>query len=121
MTEPFLSSSLAPAGTVSEAERRTSVRHDCDHLPTVPFLAKPSFVNGLGRLRDLSEEGIGLLVETRIAPGSVLFLHLPGLGENVRLARVVHATLADGGPWHVGCRLAVRLSARQIRQVLAGE
>jgi PilZ domain len=112
----------APVGP-SPPERRASARRPCPGAVLVEFLVKPTFSRGRGQLRDLSAEGLGLLLLHRLDLGVVLFVRLPGLrpGSSVtQMARVMHTTRLPDGSWLVGCKLTHRLSEVQLRAVLTG-
>jgi hypothetical protein len=59
----------------------------------------------LAQVRDLTPRGIGLLVQHRFEPGTLLLIELSSVDHCVNQtfrARVVHATLEEGG-WLLGC------------------
>jgi len=114
----------APSGPAdaAAAERRARLRQECERLLPVSLLVKPSFAPRQGLLRELSEEGVGLILDAPVEPGATLFLHLPGLrrGNSVTCqARVVYVSPLTDELWLVGCRLAAALSSVEVQKVLA--
>jgi hypothetical protein len=53
---------------------------------------------------DISEDGIGLLMDRHVEVGTVLDVRFRHLAVADRTVRVVHTGLKTGG-WHVGCLL----------------
>jgi hypothetical protein len=87
----------------------------------VRYLVRPKFQCGRAFLRDLSREGLSLLVSEPLPAGTVLVVQLRGRrpgGTHTQLARVVHVTQQSPGRWLVGCRLIHPLSDDQLRQNL---
>jgi hypothetical protein len=58
-------------------------------------------------VQDISRGGLGLIVDRRFEPGTLITVDLPLVPECPRplLARVVHATAHPEGGWLVGCAL----------------
>jgi hypothetical protein len=99
---------LASAGPIAGMECRVWERHPCD-MPTFcqPLASRGGgdFVWG-GTVRDISANGIGLLLNRRFEPGARLVIELPSPASGTRrnvLARVVHATPLTHGFWLLGC------------------
>jgi hypothetical protein len=71
---------------------------------------------GVALLRELSAEGVGLLLRGPVAPGAVLMVQFPGPRRgttHTQLARVVHAARQKDG-WLVGCQLVPRLAEQDL-------
>src|SRR5262245_32071694 len=114
----------SPPQAAPSRERRASARHLCPHGAVIPYLLKPDYDRGEAVLRDLSTDGMCLLLGHPLNVGAMLVVRLPGLlpGATVtRVAHVTHATPQEGGGWLIGCRLAHSLSDSQIRRALQGE
>jgi hypothetical protein len=91
-----------------DRDRRACVRIPSDLAATCCVAASrdPAWP---GRVRDISPEGIGLILQHRFSPGTALIVDVrESAGAELRTlrARVVHATavLDDGNPcWLLGC------------------
>ena len=121
MVEPSAPQAGAGSGSAPEAERRNAARHPYRRQPLVRYLVRPSFHCGRAFLRELSPEGLSLLVSQPLEPGMVLFVQLRGRrpgATHAQLAQVVHVTPQSPGRWLVGCRLTCPLSDEQLRQAL---
>ena len=74
-------------------ETRAHRRYLCRENSVVYLAVRPSFQSFLALARDVSEGGLGLLLDRPLAPGTILALQLRGgrPGTSVtRMARVVH-------------------------------
>jgi hypothetical protein len=104
------------------AERRATVRYAMDADTSCSPLA--SRVEGpawAARVRDISRNGLGLVLNRRFEPGTVITVDLP-FGEGcsrLLLARVVHSVAGPGGGWIVGCKLVSPLTGDEL--ALLGE
>jgi hypothetical protein len=73
-------------------------------------------------VRNLSAGGIGLVLNRRFTPGTILSVELPSANQGpviLLLARVVHATAQADGGWLIGCEFATRLRDDDL-QALTG-
>jgi hypothetical protein len=121
VAEPPNVQAAVDCGTTPALERRTSTRHAYRRQPLVRYLVRPNFQCGRAFLRDLSREGLSLLVSQPLHPGTVLVVQLRGRrpgGTHTQLARVVYLAPHSPGRWLVGCRLTCPLSDDQLRQNL---
>jgi hypothetical protein len=121
VAEPNAPQAAAGCDRAPEPERRSCARHPYRRLPLVRYLVRPSFNCGRAFLRDLSHDGLALLVSQPLEPGTVLFVQLRGRrpgATHAQLARVVHVTPQAPGHWLVGCQLTSPLSDDQLRQTL---
>lgn len=100
------------------SERRRTHRQACD-LPSacvVISLVEPVLLPV--RIRNLSQKGLGLLMTTRIAPGSFLAIKVQGPRQKaarIIKARVVHATFQqDIRTWLIGCNFVQELRKEEL-------
>lgn len=122
---------LPPQSTVSVAaarssrttkmERRRTSRFPCN-LPTacvVISLVEPVLLSV--RVRNISQRGIGLLVQSRVAPGAFLAIKVQGPKQKVARilrARVVHATfLPEIRTWLIGGHFVDELRKEELSQL----
>jgi serine/threonine protein kinase len=108
-------------------ERRASVRYPCS-LPT-QCNRSSSIHEGEtepqdcweATVQDLSAEGIGILVNRRFEPGTILTVDLrnskQGFQRSMEL-RVIHVRRAARGSWFHGCIFAEPLSKLELRKLL---
>jgi hypothetical protein len=105
----------AKTGSPLLTERRAWVRYPSDR----DTFCQP----GIGRkerdlwwqaqIRDISNAGIGLILNRRFTPGTILSVELPTTHSGsviLQLARVVHASPQADGRWLIGCEFAKQLS-----------
>ena len=95
-----------PADAPPPGERRKLQRHP-QHGSPVTFTAPPA-EPGLGRLYNLSIQGIGILVRQYFPTGTWLRIHVPANSGNAASflpAEVRHATAQADGSWLLGCAL----------------
>ena len=92
-----------------DRDRRAGVRIPSDLAASCGRAAHAHEPIWPGKVRDISQEGIGLILEHRFRPGTTLMVELrESAGAVLRTvrARVVHATalLEEGNPcWLLGC------------------
>ncbi|HZY83896.1 MAG TPA: PilZ domain-containing protein [Gemmataceae bacterium] len=100
------------------AERRASARHFCRLEGSCRALPEGRGESWAATVRDISADGVGLLLRRRFEPGVLLAVEL-AVGREARslLARVVHATAHAGG-WLVGCRFLSPLDEDELRAIL---
>jgi c-di-GMP-binding flagellar brake protein YcgR len=114
--------SLLPAKAsrhVTNLERRASVRYQCSEEISCSSLAP--FERLSGQTRDVSQDGVALILDTSIRVGTELLIDLktrnPGIALTLR-ARVVHATREAEGSWLVGCKFISTPTEEQILALL---
>jgi hypothetical protein len=84
-----------------------------------------TFRGGLGTgrefatVRDISAEGLGLCLGRRLGPDTLVTVEPLWAGARTLLARVVHATPAEGG-WVHGCDLPARLGEEELARWVGG-
>jgi hypothetical protein len=70
------------------------------------------------RIRNVSQNGIGILTATRVAPGAFLAVKVPGRrlkAPRIMKARVIHATfLPDVRTWLIGCYFVQELRKEDV-------
>jgi hypothetical protein len=73
-------------------------------------------------VRDLSSNGVGLVLDSYLQPGSELAIQIPPAHENMQAehlhVRVVHAAALPGGQWLLGCSLTRPLSENERQRLL---
>jgi hypothetical protein len=68
-------------------------------------------------VRDLSRHGVGLVLERRFSPGTILEVELRQ-PELVREVRVVQVTKLAANQWLLGCTLNVPLAPADLRRLI---
>ena len=108
-------------GAALHLERRAFVRMASDLAVTCRAADRLRDAGWPGKLRDISQGGVGLLLRHRFRPGTVLDAELQdGTGKSLRTVRVkvVHTTavLVEGvSCWLLGCALEQPLSDEEFR------
>jgi hypothetical protein len=123
MSEPDAVPAPDPAAT-SQADRRAYVRLRSDLAGTCRVAGQSQEVGWPGRVRDISQGGIGLLLRHRFRPGTALEVELRGSNGNplrTVSVQIIHATsvLVDGNQqcWLLGCSFDQPLSAEEFEQL----
>ena len=73
------------------------------------------------QIRDVSQSGVGLVLERRFEPGTELDFEVPETAQNLpgRLpVRVVHASALPGGKWLHGCEFVRPLNDQELPRFL---
>jgi diguanylate cyclase (GGDEF)-like protein len=97
-------------------ERRATARILCDRSARVRPGGQDEHEE-FAILRDISAEGVGLSLQQRLAPDTILVVEPLSNGARTLLARVVRVSPGEGG-WLHGCVLSLRLSPDEIAQWL---
>ena len=100
-------------------ERRAAVRYLCDR--EVFYFPLWTSERHWARIRNVSADGISLLVASPIDPGTDLAIDMKTVDPSILLtlvARVVHATKQEEDSWIIGCRFLTRLSDEDLRVLL---
>ena len=104
--------------TMTRSERRRVNRQPID-LPSacvVISLVEPVLLPV--RIRNVSQKGIGMLMATRVAPGSFLAVKVQSRrlkAPRIMKARVIHATfLQDIRTWLIGCFFVEELRKEDV-------
>jgi PilZ domain len=101
-------------------ERRAWVRVPSDRYVTYRPMAGADSTSWLGRIRDISQGGIALLLRHTFEPGTGLLVELATNSGEVRClpARVVRVTLEGVGCWFTGCAFASTLRPNDLQSFL---
>jgi hypothetical protein len=114
---------LAPALARERApryDRRAAPRYPCGPQVLCQLTTDLSAEPWLAWVRDVSTQGIGLVVDRRFAPGTPMLVELQtddGLTCTVT-ARVVRATAEGDAEWLLGCTLTRDLDDGELAQLL---
>jgi hypothetical protein len=103
------------------AERRAWVRYPCKLEGTCQAIGNGQSAPGWSaRVWDISGGGLGLILDRRFEPGTLLVLQVQGIdadGSRVMLARVVRVAAAAKGRWMLGCAISGELSEEELRDI----
>jgi len=100
-------------------DRRASVRFISKLKGTCHPLAAERKWRWTATVRDISAGGIGLILNRRFEPGTVLRVKLPGVSKKrVYLVRVVRVQAHSARTWLVGCIFPRRLSDDEVESLL---
>jgi hypothetical protein len=109
----------APETTV--LERQAAVRHPCLLEITCRRADLDAGDRWVAPVRDLSEEGIGLVLPFALEPGVRLRLEMPFPGESqprTLEASVAHSTERAEGGFAVGCTIAPQFAPEEVTALL---
>jgi hypothetical protein len=113
----LLSQHPASAGMIDlSAEQRAEPRYHCPRLARVSPHKGPKNLSRLSIVRNISANGIGLLLTSPLEPGTQIVVELRSRSIVTRVAQVVHASKQEGG-WLVGCTLDNPLSDPELSQL----
>jgi len=101
-----------------QTEQRTEARYHCPRLARVSLQKGPNSVSRLSIVRNISANGIGLLLTHALEPGTSIKVEVRSRSIVTRVAQVVHSTKQEGG-WLVGCTLDNPLSDPELQQLRA--
>ena len=119
---PAKDQSAPPPGAAGPLtrERRAAVRYSCE----LGGLCEPPEAEAEFRwfasVADVSVRGIGLVVNRRFEPGTVLDIELAATRDSRSRslqAHVVRLTRRAGGKWLLGCALTRKLSEADVREI----
>lgn len=104
---------------------RVYERHECD-LKT--SCQPPSFLGGQephwsGEVRNISQDGLALVLRRRYEKGTGLAVELPGSDPQrpfTVFVRVIHVLAQPDGSWLLGCAFVSRLSEEEVRDLAEG-
>jgi hypothetical protein len=100
-------------------ERRVTVRYQCSAEASCSSLAPIERLSG--RVRDISKEGIGLVLGTSLRVGIDLIIELKTRTQGIGLtlmARVMHSTFEAEGNWIIGAKFLTTPTEEQIQALL---
>jgi hypothetical protein len=118
-----MSHPVRPVPEGSEApsanDRRAWVRYTRIRAARVRADTAPTRIFEVAVIRDLSVNGVSLILNSRVKPDTVMEIEPRGLGfRRPLLARVVRvAPQADG--WLLGCQLLENLSEEELQKLLS--
>jgi hypothetical protein len=113
----------AESSACLQVERRAYVRLACDLSASLRESGSLQDVGWPGRVRNISQGGVGLLLTHRFRPGTNLDIELrDGSGRLLRTvrARVKHASarLVEGNYcWRLGCEFDQPLTEDELREL----
>src|SRR5438270_213160 len=67
-----------------------------------------------GKIRDVSQGGMGIVLERRFEPRTMLFIQLPGTERRPLMVRVAHAKRLPEGAWLLGCAFPRQLADYEV-------
>jgi hypothetical protein len=109
-----------PAGEML-LDRRAQPRYPVNNDTTCPFVMPLGDELGPAKVRDISTEGVGLLMASPLEPGTLLVIALNNAARNfccTQLVQVVHASQVVGGMYLVGCVFLNPLTYEELRAYL---
>jgi serine/threonine protein kinase len=99
-------------------DRRATVRYPSNKACPCRALSTEQNATWPAELKDVSADGVGLIMKRRFEPRTVLLLEFPG-SENASirqlLIRVVRVQAASGRRWLLGCVFARRLGEEELK------
>jgi PilZ domain len=122
MPEQIISTTEDQNRPVNWVERRATVRYPFHQ----PALWRANHSQGSvclwGLVRDISLEGIGLVLKRGLPPKTILIVELENASHQKTFTletQVVHSTLQPDGTWRTGCRLRNRLTEQELQTILS--
>ena len=107
----------APAAfTLSRFEQGKVLRCKCPRLARVFPINSPKSLARLSIVRDISENGIGLLLTRSVSPGTLMNVELRARTIMNRVAHVIHSARSEEG-WIVGCKLDNPFSQVELQEL----
>jgi hypothetical protein len=97
-------------------QQRSEPRYHCPRLARVSPQKGPKNLSRLSIVRNISANGIGLLLTRPVEPGTLLDVELRSRSIVTRVAQVVHSSKQEDG-WLVGCTLTNPLSDPELQQL----
>jgi hypothetical protein len=113
---------LEPVERVPKKEHRSLPRSCSRHRPALRLLTRPGLRRYSALVRDVSQRGIGLLLQQSLEPGTMVVIELPRRHtgfSGILSGQVRHATLQADGCWLVGCSLTRSLSEEELNCLLS--
>jgi hypothetical protein len=113
-----MSDSASPS---SGAERRASVRQHFEWDMACELTSYGESDRWPAAVRDISVDGIGLIIERSFPSGTVLEIELSSRDESLSyivVARVNHSRPTPDGRWQAGCSFVGRLSDEELTDLL---
>jgi hypothetical protein len=107
--------------TTCLAERRATIRFLCTLEPLCFPLQTAGAACCQARVQNISQTGIGLLLDQPLEPGTIVGLDMGSQSRRrarVLMARVIHVTAQGDGSWLVGCEFTFQLTDRDLKALL---
>jgi hypothetical protein len=121
MSQPITIPGDQSASAVYKVERRASVRLQSTAAGFCQSLSRQREESWQAIVRDISCNGIGLLLPRRFEPGALLTIELAEAGterKHLLLVRVVRAAPQPENKWLLGCALMNPLAEDEVRLLL---
>jgi hypothetical protein len=103
------------------AERRASVRQRFEWDVSCELTTYGVSERWTAQVRDISVDGLGLVLDRCLDPGIVLEVELTSRDGSLAytiVARVSHSRALGAGEWLAGCTLVGRVSEEELRDLL---
>ena len=100
-----------------QSDRRAAERFPVTADTACVFLSPVLEDFGAVRIKNVSSDGIGLVVSQKVEPGLLLAITLANQSKSFKktvLTRVVHVTAQPGGTYLVGCALTMPLTYDEL-------
>ena len=102
-------------------DRRVAERFPVNADSACDFLSPVLEDIGAVRIKNISNEGIGLIVHHQLAPGMLLAINLVNRNRSfskTMLVRVAHATPQQGGAYLIGGTFQTPLTYEELRTMV---
>jgi hypothetical protein len=112
----------ATPGKLPATERRAWVRYPRKLVTRWQLLGAVGEEHWTALVKDLSLNGVGLVINRSFLPATVLTVRLHNSTctfERSALVRVQHCTAQPDGDWLVGCTFVVKIRADELHQLLS--
>ena len=106
---------------VGRSDRRATIRFTSGKECPCQALSSEKDMRWPAEVKDVSADGIGLLMNRRFEPRTVLTLEIPARGQVAAhrlLVRVVRVQAMPKRRWLVGCIFAMRLGEEEVRTMI---
>jgi hypothetical protein len=117
MSQPTTAIGGERAPAIRPGERRASVRYQSRAKGFCQTLSTGRESSWEAIVRNISSDGIGLLLGRRFEPGVLLAIEVTDKNDGpmpLLLARVIHATARPEGGWLIGCCLLNTLTDDEV-------
>jgi PilZ domain len=108
------------SGKTRNSERRASVRYAASQSCGCHSLGEGNEDHWSAAIRDVSSEGLSLVVCHAFCPGEILTIELDDAPEGMRrklFVRVKHAAEQGDSLWVLGCRFVNRLNEGELEHL----
>jgi hypothetical protein len=118
MSQPTIAIGGERAPAIRPDERRASVRYQSGAKGSCQTLSTGRESSWEAVVRNISTDGIGLLLGRRFEPGVLLAIDVADKNDGqtrLLLARVIHSTSRPEGGWLIGCCLLNTLTDDEVQ------